>query len=125
MVPEPATILLVENGEILRPLLAEILQREGYTVLAANDAGEALPIWERYRERIALIVTDVVMPGMSGKELVERLRLLRPEVKVIYISGYESSLLATGNKFGPGAVFLQKPFRPAELIKLVREVLTS
>lgn len=125
MTPPSVTILLVENGEILRPLLVEILQREGYEVLAANDAEEALPIWDQHRDRIDLIVTDVVMPGMSGKELVERLRSLRPEVKVIYISGYESNLLATGDKFGPGSVFLQKPFRPAELIQLVREVLAS
>jgi len=125
MIPHPVNILLVENGEILRPLLVEILQREGYAVLSANDAGEALSIWDQHQERIDLIVTDVVMPGMSGKELVERLRLLQPGVKVIYISGYESNLLATGNKFGPRAVFLQKPFRPAELIQLVREVLAS
>ena len=125
MTPNPGTILLVENGEILRPLLVEILQREGHEVLAAKDAGEALPIWDQHSGRINLIVTDVVMPGMSGKELVERLRSLRPEVKVIYISGYESSLLSTDNKFGPEAVFLQKPFRPAELIQLVREALES
>jgi two-component system, cell cycle sensor histidine kinase and response regulator CckA len=123
MAPHPGTILLVENGEILRPLLVEILQREGHEVLAAKDASEALPIWDQHSGRINLIVTDVVMPGMSGKELVERLRSLRPEVKVIYISGYESNLLATDNKFGPEAVFLQKPFRPAELIHLVREAL--
>ena len=125
MAAHPATILLVENGEILRPLLVEILQREGHEVLAAKDGGEALSIWDQHQGQLDLIVTDVVMPGMSGKELAERLRSLRPEVKVIYISGYESSLLCTDNKFGPEAVFLQKPFRPAELIQLVREVLAS
>jgi two-component system cell cycle sensor histidine kinase/response regulator CckA len=62
---------------------------------------------------------------MSGKELVERLRSLQPEVKVIYMSGYESSMLSSGNKFGSDTIFLQKPFRPAELSKAVQEILQS
>jgi CheY-like chemotaxis protein len=121
------TILVVENGDILRPLIGEILRREGYRVLEAQDGDAALSVWHREQGPIDLVVTDVVMPNMSGKELVWRLRLLRPEVKVIYMSGYESSLLSAGNKFefGSEAIFLQKPFRPADLSRVVREILGS
>ena len=120
-----ATILVVENGDILRPLICEILRKEGYHVLEAEDGDEALLVWQRYQGPIDLVLTDVVMPHMSGKELGERLRSLQPEVKVIYMSGYESSILSAGNKFGSNAIFLQKPFRPAELGKAVREILKS
>jgi two-component system, cell cycle sensor histidine kinase and response regulator CckA len=120
-----ATILLVENGEMLRPLLREILLREGYEVLAARNAEEALSMWDRQQGQIDLIVTDVMMPGLSGKELVERLRSLSPEVKVIYMSGYDTRLISASPQFGPKAVFLQKPFRPAELSQTVREILGS
>jgi two-component system cell cycle sensor histidine kinase/response regulator CckA len=125
MIRQPATILLVENGEILRPLLCEILKREGYVVLAAKDAEEALSIWDRHPGQIDLIVTDVVMPGLSGKELVERLRSLRPEIKVIYMSGYDVKVISAGTQFGAAMVFLQKPFRPAELSQKVSEILRS
>ena len=119
------TILVVENGEMLRPLICEILRKEGYNILEAKDGDEALLVWQRHQGPIDLVLTDVVMPNMSGKELAERLRLLQPEIKVIYMSGYELSILASGNKFGSDAVFLQKPFRPAELSKTVRDILQS
>jgi two-component system cell cycle sensor histidine kinase/response regulator CckA len=125
MMQNPGTILVVENGEMLRPLICEILRKEGYNVLEAQDGDEALLVWQRYQGPIDLVLTDVVMPNMSGKELVEHLRLLQPEIKVIYMSGYESSILSSGNKFGSDVVFLQKPFRPAELIERVRKILLS
>jgi two-component system cell cycle sensor histidine kinase/response regulator CckA len=121
----PATILLVENGEMLRPLLCAILKREGYKVVEAKDGDEALAAWEHYQGQIDVVITDMVMPNMSGKKLVERLRLLKPKVKIIYISGYESSLIFANNQFGPDVAFLQKPFRPVELSKVVREMLKS
>ena len=117
--------MVVENGDMLRPLLGKILRREGYNVLEAKDGDEALLMWDRYSGTIDVVVTDVVMPNMSGKQLVERLRSLKPDLKVIYMSGYDSSILAAGNKFGSNATFLQKPFRPAELSQTVREVLQS
>jgi CheY-like chemotaxis protein len=120
-----ATILVVENGEILRPLICEILRKEGYSVLEAQDGNEALLVWQGYRGPIDLVLTDMVMPNMNGKELVEHLRLLQPEIKVIYMSGYGSSILSAGDKFGTNAVFLQKPFRPVELSEKVREILKS
>jgi two-component system, cell cycle sensor histidine kinase and response regulator CckA len=125
MMGTPVTILLVENGDILRPLLVEILRREGYGVLEAQNGEEALALWDRHAGMIDVVVTDVVMPTMSGKELVERLRELKPEVKVIYMSGYESNILSTGNKFGSDVIFLQKPFRPSELNQTIREILQS
>ncbi len=125
MMRNSATILVVENGDMLRPLICEILRKDGYNVLEAQDGDEALLVWQRYEGPIDLVLTDVVMPNMSGKGLAERLRLLQPEIKVIYMSGYESSMLSSGNKFGADAIFLQKPFRPAELNKTVREVLQS
>jgi two-component system cell cycle sensor histidine kinase/response regulator CckA len=126
MMQNPGTILVVENGEMLRPLICEILRKEGYNVLEAQDGDEALLVWRQYQGPIDLVLTDVVMPNMSGKELVEHLRLLQPEIKVIYMSGYESSILSSsGNKFGSKAVFLQKPFRPAELSEKIREILQS
>jgi len=125
MMQNPGTILVVENGEILRPLICEILRKEGYNVLEAQDGDEALLVWQRYQGPIDLVLTDVVMPNMSGKELAEHLRSLQPEIKVIYMSGYESSILSTGNKFGSDAVFLQKPFRPIELSEKIREILQS
>jgi two-component system cell cycle sensor histidine kinase/response regulator CckA len=125
MMQNPKTILVVENGEMLRPLICEILRKGGYNVLEAQDGDEALLVWQRYQGPINLVLTDVVMPHMSGKELVERLRSLQPEVKVIYMSGYESSMLSSGNKFGSDTIFLQKPFRPAELSKAVQEILQS
>lgn len=125
MTQKSGTILVVENGDMLRPLLCEILKREGYRILEAKDGNEALLLWDRNLGAVDVVVTDVVMPNMSGKQLVERLRLSKPEIKVIYISGYQSSVLATGNKFGANATFLQKPFRPAELSKTVREILAA
>ncbi len=110
---------------MLRPLICQILRKEGYNVLEAQDGDEAMLVWQGYGGPIDLVLTDVVMPRMSGKELAERLRLLQPEIKVIYMSGYDSGILASANKFGSDAVFLQKPFRPAELSQAVREILQS
>jgi two-component system, cell cycle sensor histidine kinase and response regulator CckA len=120
-----ATILVVENGDMLRPLLGKILRREGHKVIEAQDGDEAMHMWDRYQETIDLVVTDIVMPKMSGKELVDRLRLLKPGVKVIYMSGYKSNILATGKKLNSHSVFLQKPFRPNELSQAVREILEA
>ena len=110
---------------MLRPLLCEILKREGYEVLPARDGNEALSVWDQHQGQIDLVVTDVVMPGISGKELVQRLRSVQPKIKVIYMSGYGSNILSSGNKFGFSAAFLQKPFRPAELSQIVRKILAT
>ncbi|MBI1846896.1 MAG: response regulator [Candidatus Rokubacteria bacterium] len=110
------TVLLVEDEDELRELSRDVLERRGYTVLAARDGVEALRLFQRHVGPIHLVVTDVVMPQMSGRELVERISSLRPNLKTLYISGYtDGTVLPTP--------FLQKPFRPTELAAKVREVL--
>lgn len=117
------TILLVEDEEMIRTLGIEILQMKGYTVLAAFDGAEALAISERYEGPIHLLLTDVVMPQMGGRELAERLTKMRPETKVIYMSGYTDDAIVHYGVRETGIAFLQKPFKPDALTQKVREVL--
>jgi len=119
------TILLVEDEDVLRTLLAKFLRLHGYTVLEARHGGEALLICERHPGTIHLMVTDVVMPQMSGRELHDRLSPLRPEMLVLYMSGYTEDALVQHGVADLSAVFLQKPFRPIELAQRVHAVLHS
>jgi PAS domain S-box-containing protein len=119
------TVLLVEDEDVLRGLLAKFLRLYGYTVLEARHGGEALLTCERHQGPIHVMVTDVVMPQMSGRELADRLAPLRREMKVIYMSGYtEDTLIQHGVADLPVA-FLQKPFKPIELARRVYAVLHS
>ena len=119
------TILLAEDEDAVRALVGTILQRRGYTVLEARDGGQALSIAERHAGPIHLIVTDMVMPGMSGLDLVKRLAFVRPETKVIYMSGYTEHAVLQEGVLDSGAVFVQKPFALDALAHKVREVLDS
>ena len=117
------TILLVEDEDQSRTVARGILQRHGYHVLEARNAGEALLTCEQHRSRIDLLVTDVVMPQMSGKQLADRLCTARPEIKVLFMSGYTDGAL-------PGLVaatssFIQKPLTPGALTRKIREVLDA
>jgi PAS domain S-box-containing protein len=117
------TILLVEDEETVRNLAHRILQKEGYTVLEASNSGEALLICEQYEGPIHLIITDVVMPKMSGQQLVKRLAPLRPEMKTLYMSGYnDDAILHAG--LSTQESFLRKPFMPDSLLLKVREALS-
>jgi PAS domain S-box-containing protein len=116
-------VLLVEDEENIRTPAVEILESRGYRVLAAADASEALQTVAGYPEDIHLMITDVVMPGMSGGQLAERLAEERPSLKVVYISGYPEDAIAHHGVLKPEHVFLQKPFSPAALLTKVREVL--
>jgi two-component system cell cycle sensor histidine kinase/response regulator CckA len=116
-------ILLVEDEGNIREPAVEILESRGYSVLAAGDATEALALATQHPERIDVMITDVVMPGLSGSQLAERLTAVRPGLKVIYISGYPEDAIAHHGVLNPGHVFLQKPFSPAALLAKVREVL--
>ena len=116
------TILLVEDQEAVRHLTREILEMSGYVILEAASGKEALRISGEHKAPIRLMVTDVVMPGMSGTELGQRLRALRPEMKVLYISGYADDALHDG-VLDAGAVFLQKPVKATELERVVRQLL--
>jgi two-component system, cell cycle sensor histidine kinase and response regulator CckA len=117
------TVLLVEDEDGVRELLQEILTEQGYRVLAASRGSEALLISDSTHEEIPLLVTDVVMPKMSGRELAHRLRLSRPALRVLYLSGYTEEAIAQHGIIEPDAAFLQKPFTRADLARKIREVL--
>ena len=117
------TLLLVEDEEGVRKLLTHVLQKRGYNVVAACDGEEALQIFERRGDDIHLVLTDMVMPRMGGRTLGVRLRELRPDLKIIYMSGYTDDVLVRTGALGPGMSFLQKPLRPEVLAAKVRESL--
>ena len=117
------TILLVEDEEGVRELARDILRATGYTVIEARDGAEALLLSERHQGPLDLLLTDVVMPRMSGRELAERLTSLRPDLSVLYMSGYTDDAVIRHGVLGAGTAFLQKPFTPAILVGRVRETL--
>jgi PAS domain S-box-containing protein len=119
------TALLVEDEEMVRDLACRILAGQGYTVLEARHSDEALLLSEKYEGPIHLLVTDVVMPGMRGGELAERLASSRPDMKVLYVSSYTDNAIVNQGMLNPGVAFLQKPFTPANLAYKVREVLDA
>ncbi|MGA2384572.1 MAG: ATP-binding protein [Gemmatimonadales bacterium] len=119
------TILLVEDNAQVRDIALRSLRERGYRVLQAANGGEALRAAENQSEPIALLLTDVVMPQMGGSELAERVRALRPQIKVLYTSGYTEHVIVHHEGLGPGTAFLPKPFDPAGLARKVREVLDA
>jgi CheY-like chemotaxis protein len=119
------TVLLVEDEDVLRSLLAKFLRLHGYTVLEARHGGEALLLCERHQDPIHLMVTDVVMPLMSGRELADRLAPLRPDMKVLYMSGYTEDAVVQHGVTDLSASFLQKPFKPIDLARRIRVLLQS
>jgi PAS domain S-box-containing protein len=116
-------ILLAEDEEMVRKLAREVLEMYGYKVLEAANGGAALLICERHQEPIDLLITDVIMPEMGGRELADRLSQLRPEMKVLYMSGYTDNAIVHQGVLDEGANFIQKPFSPQTLASKVREVL--
>jgi two-component system cell cycle sensor histidine kinase/response regulator CckA len=116
------TLLLVEDDDGVRQFLRRALQRGGYTVLEARNAGEALLIFEQHAGPVGLLVTDVVMPRMTGPQLVARLRAIRAELRVVYVSGYSEDRLDTLSSSASEA-FLAKPISVDALLRCVREVL--
>jgi CheY-like chemotaxis protein len=119
------TILLVEDDEMVRTLVRETLQREGYKILDAPGPLEAKRIAEQFRPPIQLMITDVVMPKVSGRELAEQLSRKRPDMKVLYMSGYTDNAVLNSGILEKEVAFLQKPFTPAALTEKVREVLET
>jgi CheY-like chemotaxis protein len=116
-------ILLVEDEEAVRRLARRVLENVGYRVLEAASGFEALTLVERLDQPLDLVVTDVIMPGMSGQELSARLRATHPTLRILYVSGYtDDTILQHGNLL-PNTAFLQKPFSPASLTERVREVI--
>jgi len=117
------TVLVAEDEQAVRDLVREILQAAGYTVLEARDGPHALRIAEQHRDPIHLLLTDVVMPGMNGPELAERLQGRRPEMCVLCMSGYTGEPSGNPGAIGSGARFLHKPFAPDALLLAVRKAL--
>jgi two-component system cell cycle sensor histidine kinase/response regulator CckA len=115
------TLLVVEDG--VRTLVARVLQSHGYTVLVARNGQEALRICEVHRGPIHGVVTDVVMPGISGYDLVQRLTALRSGLRVLYMSGYTEDEIVRQSVSGEQAAFIQKPMSPSALANKVRDVL--
>jgi CheY-like chemotaxis protein len=116
------TVLLVEDEDAVRALAGEVLRRNGYTVLEARHGIDALRVAETHRDPIHLIVTDVVMPHMSGRDLAERLMASREQMKVLFMSGYTDHA-AVHRDLTPGTAFLQKPFTPDVFARKVRSIL--
>jgi CheY-like chemotaxis protein len=119
------TILLVEDEDAVRELVRDALRARGYTVLEAQDGNVALQICERHAGPIDLMVTDVVMPEMGGRELADRLTLVKPGLKILYMSGYTDKAVVHHGVLDPGTIFLQKPFGPGVLLRKVRKVLDA
>jgi len=120
------TILLVEDGLGLRLIIQSILQELGYQVIAAANANEALDLWVSHRNAVDLLLTDLVLPeSMSGQQLAQRLRSERPELKVLYTSGFEIDPDESSEEIVAGVNFIHKPFRRETLIKAVRRSLDS
>jgi len=119
------TILLVEDEEGVRELAQMLLETDGYTVLAAETAAQAETVYATHRGPIHMLLTDVVMPGMSGRELAKRITTKSPNTRVLYMSGYTDNVIADGGMLEPGIAFLQKPFTPAVLAQKIREVLEA
>ena len=127
--PTPArgseTLLVVEDQEEVRKLTKRVLEAQGYTVLAAGNGFEALEMVERHPTQIHLMITDVVMPGMNGRELAQRACARRSDLKVLYVSGYTGEAVLQHRLLEPGVAFLQKPFTPDVLARKTREVLDN
>ena len=119
------TILVAEDEDNLRNLVCEILRSHGYNVLEAANGGSALLKCEKYKKPIHLILSDVVMPEMSGAELVERLLPIHPEMKVMYMSGYTDDAVIRHGILEEKVQFLQKPFSPNSLLEKVRSILDN
>jgi DNA-binding NtrC family response regulator len=115
------TLLVVEDEAALRDVAGRILSRAGYRVLAADGGRQALELAALHEGAIDLLVSDVVMPGMLGKELAERLVVARPETRVLYMSGYAQPVLASQGTLDPGVALLEKPFTAAGLLSAVRD----
>ena len=117
------TVLLVEDDDSLRNLVRRVLKRYGYNVLAAKNGEDALRVSEEHEGPINLMITDVVMPGMDGRELSTRLQPYRPELKILYMSGYTDNTIVERGVLAPGINFIEKPFSPESLALKIRKLL--
>jgi two-component system, cell cycle sensor histidine kinase and response regulator CckA len=119
------TILVVEDDEDLREVVARILTNNGYRVISAGNGREAIEAAGRHHGHIDLLLTDVVMPQMQGNELARLIAADRPDLRVLFMSGYAQPALGAAGTLEPGAILLEKPFTEPTVLALVRRVLES
>ena len=112
---------MVEDEDMVRLAVTKMLQRFGYAILQAGSGEEALRLWGQHQERIQLVLTDIVMPGMTGFELARQLQAEQPELTVIFTSGYIGDLADQGVTLTEGENFLPKPYEPQKLAAIVRK----
>jgi two-component system, cell cycle sensor histidine kinase and response regulator CckA len=117
------TILLVEDEDAVRDLIETVLAEHGFAVLPARDPDHAEEVAAKFSGEIHLLLTDMVMPRRSGRELAKRIMARRPHIQVLYMSGYTDNVITSGGMLEKGLAFLQKPFSPATLVQKVQEVL--
>jgi CheY-like chemotaxis protein len=117
------TILLVEDEEVVRLAAQGMLEHLGYRVLTAHDGRSALRVSEGFRGTIHLLMTDVVMPGMNGRELAETLGRIRPDMRVLFTSGYTDDVIVHHGVLDAGVSFIAKPFDNSELARGIRKAL--
>jgi len=119
------TILLVDDEDTVRRFGARTLEKAGFRVVAASTGADAIVSCDEHGDAIDLLLTDVMMPGINGRDLAELLLARRPSLRVLFMSGYAEDVLASDVGLVPGAAFLGKPFKPKVLVAKVREVLDS
>ncbi len=117
------TILIVDDDQSVRGLIAEMLKELGYNCLEAASGEEAINLLTNYKDQVHLLLTDVVMPGISGKELAEKIKKERPEIKVIFMSGYTENIMSKHGVFKQGVNYISKPIIPGALAQKIRKVL--
>jgi two-component system, cell cycle sensor histidine kinase and response regulator CckA len=119
------TILVVEDEDNLRAVTAKVLEANGYRVLCAADSAEALDTLREHHESIDLILSDMVLPGMSGLALLDVVRSLHGPVRFVLTSGYSGEAESVGASFGPGVPFIRKPWAASELLAVIRRVMAT
>jgi two-component system, cell cycle sensor histidine kinase and response regulator CckA len=118
-------VLLAEDGDIVRKMVGEILALEGFEVVPAADGREAFDYFKQHGSTIDLIVTDIVMPNMDGKELVQQCRREIPDIAILYMSGYTDSRIDPDEDLQGNTDFIAKPFRPTELVRKVNDLIKN
>ena len=120
-----ATLLIVEDNVSMCDMISEILEIESYKVFKANNSDEAISLYTKHHNEIDIVLTDVIMPGMSGKIMVEQLQKINPQLKVLFMSGYTDNSIVHLGVLDDGVSFIQKPFMVDELTKKISEVLEN
>ena len=117
------TILVAEDDTLVREFIKEVLKGSGYNVIEAEDGEEALKLFTEHRDKIQLLILDVVMPKKNGKEVYDEIRKVRPDIKAIFTSGYNADVVHKKGILQEGLNYILKPVLPQELLKKAREVL--